>query len=192
MSTFRKHVSLVSLGIALAAGSAQAQLGVKAGNAPLSAGSTAAEVDLDGTFAASILRFGTANKAWKFSANLDVGRVSIPSEDIDGNPITVSTTTFDLSGSIGMRNYAAGTGPFRTYVGYGASLGFGDTGAASTFGVGPYFEIGGAYFLTERFSVGAASTAGLSIENTSPEGGKSSTGIGLSGRLVSMMATVYF
>ena len=192
MSILRRNASLVGLGLALVAGSAQAQLGVKSGSAPLSAGSTAAEVNLDGSFDASLLRFGEANKAWKFSANIEVGRASVPGIDPNtGEDITVSTTTFDLSGSVGRREYR-GAGSFRPFTGYGAALGFGDTGNISTFAIGPYFEIGGAYFLTSNFSVGAASTASLSIINSSPEGGKSSTDIGLAGRLVSVMATVYF
>ena len=177
----------MSLGIALLAGSAQAQLGVNAGGAPLAAGSTAAEVDLDGTFQASLLRFGSTNTAWKFSANIDIDRV--PGENALGEPTT--TTAFALSGSVGRRNYS-GAGAFRPYVGYGATLGFADEGVVSTFGIGPYFEMGGAYFVTPRFSVGAASRAALSIQNTDPGVGDSETNIGLSARLVSMMATVYF
>ena len=192
MSIFRRNVSLVGLGLALVAGSAQAQLGVKAGSAPLSAGSTAAEVDLDGTFQASLLRFGEMNKAWKFAANIDVGRASVTVENpITGEDVTSSTTTFEISGSVGRREYKGG-GSFRPFMGYGAGLGIGDLGNVSTFSVGPYVEIGGAYFVTPNFSVGAASTASLSFINTSPEGGDSSTDIGLRGRLVSMMATVYF
>jgi hypothetical protein len=187
MSTFRKHVSLVGLGLALVAGSAQAQLGVKSGGAPLGAGSSAAELDLNGSWQASLLRFGAANTAWKFSAQIDIDRV--PGVNAAGNQVT--NTTFNLGGSIGRRNYT-GAGAFRPFMGYGASIGFGDNGATSTFGVGPYFEIGGAYFVTERFSVGAASTAGLEIQNVSPEVGDSETTIGIRGRLVSMMATVYF
>lgn len=165
------------------AGSAQAQLGVNAGGAPLAAGSTAAEVDLDGTFQASLLRFGSTNTAWKFSANIDMDRVP--------SGVDETTTTFGLSGSVGRRNYS-GAGAFRPFVGYGAALGFADQGAASTFAIGPYFEMGGAYFVTPRFSVGAASRAALSIQSVDPGVGDSQMNIGLSGRLVSMMATVYF
>lgn len=193
MSTFRRNASLVSLGIALMAGSAQAQLGARAGSAPLSAGSTAAEVSLDGNFTGSLLRFGEANKAWKFGAEINVGRVSVPGIDpVTGNDITVSKTSFNLGGSVGRREYKVATGAFRPFMGYGASLGFFDDGLTSGFGLGPYFEMGGAYFVTDRFSVGAASTADLQIENSSPEGGKSSTNFSLTGRLISMMATVYF
>jgi hypothetical protein len=193
MSTFRKHVSLVGLGLALVAGSAQAQLGVKAGSAPLSAGSTAAEVTLDGNFNGSLLRFSEANKAWKFGAEINVGRTSVPGVDpATGNDITVSTTTFELGGLVGRRQYTASTGAFRPYTGYGASLGFFDDGAVSGFGLGPYFEMGGAYFVTDRFSVGAASTVDLQIQNSSPEGGKSSTNFALTGRLITVMGTVYF
>ena len=192
MSTFRKHVSLVGLGMALVAGSAQAQLGVKAGNAPLSAGSTAAEVTLDGNFNGALLRFSEANKAWKFGAEINVGRTSVPGVDGLGNPITVSTTTFELGGLVGRRQYTTATGAFRPFTGYGASLGFFDDGNVSGFGIGPYFEMGGAYFVTDRFSVGAASTVDLQIQSSSPEGGKSSTNFALTGRLVTLMATVYF
>lgn len=190
---FRKHVSLVVVGLAVIAGTAQAQLGVKAGGAPLAAGSTAAEVSLDGNFTGSLLRFSEANKAWKFGAEINVGRTSVPGVDpVTGNDITVSTTTFELGGLVGRRTYTSATGAFRPYTGFGASLGFFDDGAVSGFGIGPYFELGGAYFVTERFSVGAASMADLQIQNSSPEGGKSSTNFALTGRLITVVATVYF
>ena len=188
MSNLRTKASLVGLGIVLLAGSAQAQLGAKAGGAPLSAGSTAGEVTLDGSFTSSLLRFGEANKAWKFGANVNIGRVQVPGP----NNTTFSNTTFDLGGLVGRREYSAGTGAFRPFTGYGASLGFADNGQFSTFGVGPYFEIGGAYFVTPRFSIGATSNAAFQFEIQSPDVGDSSTGFALSGSLISLMATIYF
>jgi hypothetical protein len=106
--------------------------------------------------------------------------------------LELSVGAFELGGLVGKRIYTASTGAFRPYTGYGASLGFFDDGGTSGFGLGPYFEMGGAYFVTDRFSVGAASTVDLQIQNSSPEGGKSSTNFALTGRLVSVMATVYF
>jgi hypothetical protein len=188
MSNFRRKLSLAGLGLIFAAGTAGAQLGVKGGNAPLAAGSTAAEADL-GASEGSLLRFSEANKAWVISARVGIGNQSF---DPGGGAGSTSSSTMDIGVGFGRRSYS-GSGRFRPFTGFGGILGFNDDGASSGFQIGPYFQMGGVYFVAERLSVGASSNVSLIYTSNEQDGTDAkTTGFQLEGRLINVMATVYF
>jgi hypothetical protein len=186
MSNFRRNLSLAGLGLIFAAGTADAQLGVKGGNAPLAAGSTAAEAEL-GNSEGSLLRFNEANKAWVISARVGIGNQSTK---VGG--VSTSSSTMDIGVGFGRRSYS-GSGRFRPFTEFGGTLGFNDDGGSSGFEVGPYFKLGGTYFVAERLSVGASTNASLVYgSNTVDGGGPKTTGFQLQGSLINVMASVYF
>jgi hypothetical protein len=186
MSNFRRNVSLAGLGLAFLAGTASAQLGAKGGGAPLAAGSTAAEADL-GASEGSLLRFSEANKAWVISAKVGVGN-----QTVKAGGVSNSSSTMDIGVGFGRRSYS-GAGRFRPFTEFGGILGFNDTGASSGFDVGPYFQMGGVYFVADRLSVGAAKNASLVYSsNKQDNGGPKTTGFQIQASLINVMATVYF
>jgi len=186
MSNFRRNLSLVGLGLVFVAGTAGAQLGVKGGNAPLAAGSTAAEADL-GVSEGSLLRFSEANKAWVISAKVAIGNASTK---VGG--VSNSSSTMDIGVGFGRRSYK-GTGRFHPFTGFGGILGFSDNGNTNGFQVGPYFQLGGVYFVADRLSVGASTNASLVYSSsTTSGGGPKTTGFQLEASLINVMATVYF
>ena len=187
MSNFRRKLSLAGLGLIFAAGTAGAQLGVKGGNAPLAAGSTAAEADL-GASEGSLLRFTEANKAWVISARVAIGNTSF---DPAGPGGSQSSSTMDIGVAFGRRSYS-GSGRFRPFTGFGGVLGFNDDGNTDGFEIGPYFQMGGVYFVAERLSVGASSNVSLVYQSTNQGGGGKTTGFQLQGSLINVMASVYF
>ena len=188
MSNFRRKLSLAGLGLVFLAGTASAQLGAKGGNAPLAAGSTAAEADL-GASEGSLLRFSALNQAWVISARAALGNVSV--KPAPGAP-SQSSSTMDIGVGFGRRNYS-GAGRFRPFTEIGGALGFDDTGAESGFLIGPYFRLGGQYFVAERLAVGASSNVTLFYSNRSvDDDGPKTTGFELRGSLINVHATVFF
>lgn len=186
MSNFRRNVSLAGFGLVFLAGTASAQLGAKGGNAPLAAGSTAAEADL-GASEGSLLRFSEANKAWVISA-----RVGIGNQTVKVGTVSNSSSTMDIGVGFGRRSYS-GAGRFRPFTGFGGILGFNDTGTSSGFDIGPYFQLGGVYFVADRLSVGASTNASLVYSSDKQDGGGPKTsGFQLQASLINVMATVYF
>jgi hypothetical protein len=188
MSNFRRNLSLAGFGLVLVAGTASAQLGAKGGGAPLAAGSTAAEADL-GASQGSLLRFGEANKAWVISANVGIGNTSVKP---GGGAPSVSNSTMDIGVGFGRRSYS-GAGRFRPFTEFGGSLGFTDTGNESGFDVGPYFKLGGQYFVAERLAVGASSNVSLVYSSLKQDnGGPKTTGFQLAGSLINVHAAFFF
>lgn len=186
MSNFRRNVSLAGLGLVFLAGTASAQLGAKGGNAPLAAGSTGAEADL-GASEGSLLRFSEANKAWVISANVAIGNQSVK---VAG--ASQSSSTMDIGAGFGRRSYS-GAGRFRPFTEFGGAIGFNDDGGSSGFQIGPYFRLGGQYFVAERLAVGASSNVSLLYSSNSVDnGGPKTTGFQLEGRLINVMAAVFF
>lgn len=188
MSKSRRNLSLAGLGLIFAASTAGAQLGAKGGNAPLAAGSTAAEADL-GASEGSLLRFSEANKAWVISARVAIGNTSFKP---GGGAPSQSSSTMDIGVGFGRRSYS-GSGRFRPFTGFGGVVGVSDNGNTNGFEVGPYFQLGGVYFVAERLSVGASSNASLVYQTSSTSGGGGkTTGFQVEGSLINVMATVYF
>lgn len=188
MSNFRRNLSLAGLGLVFCAGTASAQLGAKAGNAPLAAGSTAAEADL-GASEGSLLRFTEANKAWVISARVAIGNTTFKP---GGGAPSQSNSTMDIGVGFGRRSYG-GAGRFRPFTGFGGIVGLSDNGTTNGFEVGPYFQLGGVYFVAERLSVGASSNASLVFQSQSISGGGGkTTGFQIEGSLINVMASVYF
>ena len=187
MSNFRRNLSLAGLGLVFLAGTASAQLGAKGGNAPLAAGSTAAEADL-GASEGSLLRFGAANQAWVISASVAIGNQTFKP---GGGAPSQSETAMDIGLGFGRRNYS-GAGRFRPFTEIGGRVNIGDTGNTSTFLLGPYFKLGGQYFVAERLAVGASSNATLLFGSESVDGGGKTTGFELRGSLINVHATVFF
>lgn len=186
MSNFRRNLSLAGLGLVFIAGTASAQLGAKGGMAPLAAGSTAAEADL-GASQGSLLRFSEANKAWVISAAVAIGNQSVK---VAG--ASTSSSTMDIGVGFGRRSYS-GAGRFRPFTEIGGTLGFNDDGGSSGFEVGPYFKLGGQYFVAERLAVGASTNASLVYgSNSVDNGGPKTTGFALQGSLINVHATVFF
>ena len=188
MSNFRRNLSLAGLGLVFLAGTASAQLGAKGGNAPLAAGSTGAEADL-GASEGSLLRFSEANKAWVISARVGIGNQTV--KPGAGAPSS-SSSTMDIGVGFGRRSYS-GAGRFRPFTEFGGALGFQDDDATSGFQIGPYFKLGGQYFVAERLAVGASSNVSLIYSSTSTDGGGPKfTGFELLGSLINVHATVFF
>lgn len=111
-----------------------------------------AEAAVGANSALSLLKLSPGGGAWVFSASGTVQRATAGAT-ILGVSQSQTFTGGSISLGIGRRQYR-GTSPLRPYVGAGVVGTFAGISNSHTIGAGGYGEIGAAYFLAPRFSVG--------------------------------------
>jgi hypothetical protein len=180
MSTAR-FVRPLAAAMAAALAAAPAALHAQESDAlPFQAGRWAVEVSSQEELGSlGFLRFTAPGSAWVIAPGIIVGRAEASQEDPFGGTedADISTLGFDLR--LGYRSYRSLGRSVVSHLGIGvlgatrsdeAEFSDGTSADTKTTSFGPYGELGGSYFFTPRFGVGASATASLTydrVEDTS-------------------------